>query len=779
MDAIWGKIKADITSRPIVSILITITIIAASALLTLALATLMNIGAPYDRSFQELNGAHLWLYFDRDRIRSRDIAHIETLPIITGSTGLQYSIKSRVQIDDTRIWTSLRVIPADIPTDLSTVNRLLVQDGRYLTVGQTEILASKDLKDLYHLAVSDTINITGQDGKKTNLLVIGLAYNPMWDTYRNSQPPYLYVSKETLRDLFPDESTWDWSIGLRLNDPESVDDVLTQIEAILRADAIASHTDWRDVKESAVFGAQLNFVFLGTFSFFAILAAALVIASSIGSLVLSQFRQIGILKAIGFTQNQILTLYIGQYMILGLIGCPLGLLLGIVLSPLPLKSVAASLSTSFQPPVDLSLITLVLGIVASIITAATLGAARRGAKANIIKAIAIGAEAPHKKPFWGVRLATHLGFSMTFILGLNDISVRPFRSFMTGLNLTLGVVGVIFGLTLNETLKTYEKNPALLGIVYDAIVTREESSDNRTQGKLRRAPGVDAFYSEYLADVETQQGQSFQMRAVKGDLAAFPFIISEGRFFQPNTYEAIAGQGLLDWLGLAVGDELTLILDDKTERPVTWKIVGRYPEPVNAGQMLMVSWPTVARLIRHAQPQTYFLKLAPDTNTTQLKQYLEPRAESDLNIIFVGQTLPDAVFYLQLAIFALSGILIAIALINVFNTSLLAVQEKLGMIGVLKTLGMTPAQVVAMVNTTAGLLGLLATATGVPLGLVLTQGLLTLLSRAYGFGEVNADLNYLYVLLLIPLMIIISIVGSIIPGQRAARVSIVQVLRNE
>ncbi|MEE8389806.1 MAG: FtsX-like permease family protein, partial [Anaerolineae bacterium] len=582
-----------------------------------------------------------------------------------------------------------------------------------------------------------------------------------------------------MHELFPDESTWNWSIGLRLADPESVDEMLAQIEATLRPDTIASHTDWRDVRESAIFGAQLNFVFLGAFSLFAILATTLVIASSISSSVLAQFRQIGILKAIGFTHNQILMLYLGQYWVLGLIGTLVGLLMGIALSPLPLKSVAASLSTTFQPPISTPLVALVLGAIMSIITVATLGSARKGARANIVQAIAIGAEAPHKKSFWGSRLATRLGFPMPFILGLNDISVRPFRSFMTGLNLTLGVIGIIFGLTLNGTLEAYEADPSLLGIVYDAVVTREETSDNRTQNILRRAPGVDAFYSEYLADVETQQGQSFQMRAVEGNLAAFPFRISEGRFFQPNTYEAIAGQGLLDWLGLAVGDELILILDDKEERPVTWRIVGRYPEPVNAGQMLMVSWPTVTRLIRHAQPRTYFLKLDPDANTVQLKQTLEPRPESDLNLILVEQALPDAVLYLQLAIFALAGILIIIALINVFNTSLLAMQEKLRTVGVLKTLGMTPAQVVAMVNTTAGLLGLLATGAGIPLGLALTKGMLATLSKVYGFGQVNVVLNSLHVLLLIPLMILVSIAGSLIPGRRAAKLSIVQVLRNE
>ncbi|MDY7075335.1 MAG: FtsX-like permease family protein [Chloroflexota bacterium] len=775
MDAILQKIKADIISRPLVSILITITIIAASTLLTLALATLMNIGAPYDKSFQELDAAHLWLYFDRGKIRSRDIERIEALPGVVGSTGLQYSVTSRVRIHDTRVWTSLRVVPVE----MGAVNRLLVQDGRYLAPHQVEVLASKDLNDLYHLSVGEPVGLTRWDGKKVSLPVIGLAYNPMWDTYRNSQPPYLYVSEETLDELFPDESTWDWSMGLRLADPESVSEILAQIEAMLRPDAIASHTDWRDVRESAIFGAQLNFVFLGAFSFFAILATVLVIASSISSSVLAQFRQIGILKAIGFTRGQVLALYLGQYLILGLIGGPLGLLLGIALSPLPLKSVAASLSTTFQPPMDVSLVVLVLSSVLGIIVVATLGSARRGAKANIVKAIAVGAEPPHKKTFWGTRLATRWGLPMTFILGLNDISAKPLRSFMTGLNLTLGVIGVIFGLTLDETLKTYEADPSLLGIVYDAVVTREESSDRRTQSILRRAPGVDAFYSEYLADVETQQGQSFQMRAVEGNLAAFPFRISEGRFFRPNTYEAIAGQGLLDWLGLAVGDELTLILDDREERPVTWHIVGQYPEPVNAGQMLMVSWPTVARLVRHAEPRAYFLKLNLEADTAQLKRYLEPRPEADLNLILVGQTLPDAVRYLQLAIFGLAGILIVIALINVFNTSLLATQEKLRNIGILKTVGMTPAQVVIMVNTTAGLLGLLATGVGVPSGLALTGGMLATLSRAYGFGEVSVALNFLYVVLLVPLMLVVSMAGSVIPGRRAAKSSIVQVLRNE
>jgi putative ABC transport system permease protein len=774
MEAVWQKIKADILSRPMVSILILVTIIASATLLTLATATLMNTNAPYDRTFEELNAAHVWIYFDRDKLSQRDVERIEALPDVVESTGLRYNVVSRVRIGDTHTWVSLRAIPLEQPS----VNRMLVQEGRYLAPHQKELLAGKDLKDWQDLSVGELVGITRADGKKIDLPVIGLAYNAMWDIYRTSQPPYIYVSEDTLRELFPDDSTWDWSIGLRLANPNSVDDVIARVEDMLGADAIEEHTDWRKVRDTATFDTRIASIFLGAFSVFAILATVLVIASSISSIVLSQFKQIGILKAIGFTQAQVLWLYLGQYLVLGSIGSLIGLPVGFILAPLPLKSVAISLSSAYHPPLDLSLVGLVFGVVAGVIICASLGAALRGARANTVQSIAIGVEAPRKKLPWIVRVVAQMGMPAIFLLGVTDVFARPFRSLLTGFNLMLGVIGITFGLTLTETLDTFRTDPSLMGIVHDATVTRETTSDAKTRHLLNSAPGAKAFYGEYLADVKTQSGQSFKLRAVEGDLAAFPFRIPEGQFFEPNTYEAIAGQGLLDWLGLEVGDEITITFTEWENRPVVWQIVGQYLEPANDGQLLMVSLSTVARYVKDAEPSTYYLKLAPDCDMEQLKQYIEPRPDSDLNLS-PAVKISDYVIYLQLAVFALSAILIGVALVNVFNTSLLAMQEKLRTIGILKAVGMTPAQVITMTGTTAGFLGLLAVGSGIPAGLAFTRGLLNTLSRTLGFGKMQVTLSYVYILLLLPLMVGISILGSLIPGWQAARLPIAKVLRHE
>jgi len=775
MQAIWQKVKADILTRPLISLLVFVTVATSSMLLTLALATLTNLNAPYDRSFEELNAAHLWLYFDRSFVQQRDVERIEALPIVAQSTGLRYNAMSQVRIHGSRTWVSLRALPEETPE----VNRLLIIEGQRPRSREDELLVSKDLDDLYEVPIGGSIGIAKADGEEILLPVVGLAYNAMWDTYRSDQPPYVYVSLDTLQSLYPDESSWGWSVGLRLTDPDGVEDALAQIEQLLHEDAVESHTDWRDVRRSAIFGARLNFIFLGAFSFFTILATILVVASSIGSIVLSQYRQIGILKAIGFTQRQVLWLYVGQYLLLSFIGAPIGLLGGVLLSPLPLKNVAASLSTTFRPPIEPHLIAIVLTVPPGVVLLSTLSAAVRGAKLPIIQAIATGAEAPEENDSWLGRTISRLGLPIVLTLGVNEILANALRSLMTGVNLTLGVLGIVFGLTLNGTLDVYRQNPSLLGIVHDAQVTRQRTGDLQTCHLLERAPGVDAFYSELRLEAEIPEERAFTVRAVDGDLHAFPFHISEGRMLRPNTNEAIAGRGLLNWLDLSVGDEVTLVLEDRETHPIVFKIVGQYPEPANMGQMMMVSWPAIDRWVQGLEPRTYLLQLTPDHDPERLKAFLEPGRDPDLNLTFLENAFPDDVVYLQMAIFGLSVILIGIALINVFNTTLLAMQEKMRTIGILKTIGMTPLQVLGMFTMAAGFLGFLATLLGLPLGISFTKGLLTVLSSHFGFGEVVVNIHPLYAFLLVPLMIGVSILGSLIPGRWATRVSIVDVLRSE
>src|SRR3972149_2093251 len=98
MNAIWQKIKADLFHHRLVSILMICTITVAATLLTLALSTLMNLGGPYDRIFEQVDGAHLWLFFKPGLVNSTDLRRIESLPGVAASTDWQYSYLTRARI---------------------------------------------------------------------------------------------------------------------------------------------------------------------------------------------------------------------------------------------------------------------------------------------------------------------------------------------------------------------------------------------------------------------------------------------------------------------------------------------------------------------------------------------------------------------------------------------------------------------------------------------------------------------------------------------------------
>ena len=108
----------------------------------------------------------------------------------------------------------------------------------------------------------------------------------------------------------------------------------------MRGKAIKDHTDWRDVREAYLFSAQLNALFLTAFGLFALAAAALIMTNSISGAVLAQFRDIGVLKALGFTGGQVAGVYLGQNLVMGAVGGVMGIALGVALAPLPLTTLA-------------------------------------------------------------------------------------------------------------------------------------------------------------------------------------------------------------------------------------------------------------------------------------------------------------------------------------------------------------------------------------------------------------------------------------------------------
>ena len=72
--------------------------------------------------------------------------------------------------------------------------------------------------------------------------------------------------------------------------------------------------------------------FLMVFGWLGLAVAVLIVANVVSGAVVAGFKHIGVLKALGFTPTQVMTVYLAMVSIPAIVGCAIGILLGNVLA---------------------------------------------------------------------------------------------------------------------------------------------------------------------------------------------------------------------------------------------------------------------------------------------------------------------------------------------------------------------------------------------------------------------------------------------------------------
>jgi hypothetical protein len=103
-----------------------------------------------------------------------------------------------------------------------------------------------------------------------------------------------------------------------------------RITSSLPADAVVTSTTYLATKADVNTIAQLYVPILLAFAVFALLAAAFTIANVVSGIVLPGYRDIGVMKAVGFTPRQVTTILVAQILVPVTIGAVAGVIVGTV-----------------------------------------------------------------------------------------------------------------------------------------------------------------------------------------------------------------------------------------------------------------------------------------------------------------------------------------------------------------------------------------------------------------------------------------------------------------
>lgn len=300
----------------------------------------LNLEQSKDRLYRNYNFADY--YFHVIKAPEQVTRQIEALPGVTVATGRIQKDLPIIKEGDQR--ATARIISYSLPLE-DGVNRFKLLSGRIFEEnpqgGGIEILVEPQYAAANKLTFNDTINIVAEE-RKVSLTLTGTATSPEFIYPMKDAASFLPDPKAFAIILMPQSQAQQIldltgqinQVAVKLAPGADQEKIAGQIENILEPYGNLTSYPRKQQLSNAVLQGELDSlkasakflpaIFLG-------IAAAIQFVM-LGRMIKAQRMQIGVMKALGYNNRQVILHYIGYAQIVALTGALLGSLLGLLLA---------------------------------------------------------------------------------------------------------------------------------------------------------------------------------------------------------------------------------------------------------------------------------------------------------------------------------------------------------------------------------------------------------------------------------------------------------------
>jgi putative ABC transport system permease protein len=433
---------AGIRSRLLSSALTIAIAAAAVATIVLALEVRSSGVDPWQRTFAEANGAHVLAVVPSQA----DAAAIARLPGVTERSAPVPLVPATVGPLGSTDQVQLAGLSGS-----AVVNKPVLTAGSELR--DDGIVLERSLANALGIEVGATLAVTSRRGS-IDLPVLGTAVVPSQPRYPRRRPGLAWVTRAMLERIEPDRARWGWLEAVRLEDPSAAAAFTERAAAALPATALQSgplyFETWQVQRDNALGDAQGTQVIVSMFTILLLIVAFVVVGILVGARASEQHRQIGLLKAAGFTPRQVGIVFALESAALGLVAAVLGFALGAVLAP---RLAAPSAETLLGSPTIAAnpWHILVAGcVVLPVLLAGALTSTRRSTRFTVLEAIRAGSSSPPTSRL--ARAVVRSAMPLTIGLGLKDLLARGRRALLLAAAIALTGGVVVTALSLDATL---------------------------------------------------------------------------------------------------------------------------------------------------------------------------------------------------------------------------------------------------------------------------------------------------------------------------------------
>ena len=694
-------------------------------------------------------------------------------------------IPARARIGDA--WLRVLLFAVD---DFGTlkISRFLPWQGSSILPPAGSVLLEHTATGVLAAQPGSSLVLKLPQGREQAVLVSGLVHDPGLAPAWQELTGYVYLDRATLRQLGTDGALHELRVRFR-NTPETTPAVQAAAESLAQALQREGHA----VRELRVPPPRQHphqrqmttvLVLLLVFAALTLVLAGVLVANTLAALLARQVREIGVMKTLGASTPQLVSVYLVLVALIGLAAFVLALPLGLVGTRVFSGAVALLLNLSLaqpNPPLWVFGVQLAAALVVPIMVAAVpIWAACRVTVREAVDRHGAGGE----------RLRERVSRWPTAV---RNLLRRPTR-----LALTLGLLaaaGAMFMTALNVS-SSWEKtiDKVYQTRHYDVEVRFDSVEPLAWRERLQQLPGVrQAEAWGYSPATFSRPGQidvsrtypdrghgSFAVMAPPPGTRMIDFPLREGRWLRPDDRDAVVLNhgAAAQQPQLKIGDPVLLSIDGSVSR---WRLVG-IVEEIGAAGVAYVSAQAFAKATG-SQGRARMLRLVTDAATADERALRMRQIEAALTqagasvesvqpLSELRTAMGDHIGILIQSLLALASVMAAVGGLGLASTLSISVLERTRELAVMKTLGATRSRLMRMVLLEAQVIALLSVVAAFVLALPLTW-MLDVIVGGLGFvAPLPFSVSPLALLVWLALVVAVSAGAAWLPARRAAELPI-------
>ena len=464
----WRILKKDLKRKKTMNVIILLFVIICSTFASASINNIVAVTNGVDHFYEISNVPDLEVNMKEDSEAYNRVAAEPSVTEIKKLDLLMIMSSKSFSLHGEKLDTFIN--PAYLMSDEDMIMNFFDEDNKKITeVEKGKFYSTTVFLDGLDIKKGDEVTIKVENTEIT-LEYAGYFKGAMLPTSMGSSP-YLLINREDYRylDASPDMHIYDDVVStdiffIKTDDLPAVMDILDDYSDV------STYTP-EEAKAMYLLDMVTAYILM-IVSILLMITAFVVLRFTTGFTISEEFREIGVMKAVGITNPSIRRLYIVKYFAIAIVGAIIGFLISIPLANYMLKTISMNLVLEGGDTTYIGFISTVF--VVAIIMLFCYNSTSKIKKLSPIDAVRNGQTGERFKKKSVMHLSRSRGSSTGF-LAMNDVASAPKRYIMITVIIALGMLMTSIMASWSRTLRDDKLHPLFSIVESDATIMDTET----------------------------------------------------------------------------------------------------------------------------------------------------------------------------------------------------------------------------------------------------------------------------------------------------------------